>query len=365
MNDLIPFNNSTGSSSRKELSNWEKPGGKLGMVIAGLLGAAGLIVLYKILPFLIALATNIITLGILCAVIAGVLFLISNKEFRRNVSLGYFIIMRKITGLIIEIDPIAIVKRRVIMLKKKMNDIQTLLGKLNGSIKEICRKIDERTKEYNTAINQYKIYKEQGKENEKAAQVVGNRITSLNDLLLTYKANKEQSEKWYEILKKMYEMADLTVQDTEFQVEIRTEQFEQIKKQHNAFKGIMSIIKGDPDEVALFTDAMDYMARDISDKLGEMEFIIDSAGGLMDTYDMNKMLSSKQANEIIAKYDEYGIDGMFQSFGDNKAALPSPAKALVSNLATAKNDKEIEVLMANYSEASQPKQLKSRFFEGN
>ena len=81
----------------------------------------------------------------------------------------------------------------------------------------------------------------------------------------------------------------------------------------------MSIVKGNPDEVALFNNAMDYMAQDISNKLGEMEFVIDSAGGLMDQYEMGKTLSSKKANEIISKYDQYGIEGVLASFTEPKA----------------------------------------------
>lgn len=42
----------------------------------------------------------------------------------------------------------------------------------------------------------------------------------------------------------------------------------------------MSIVKGDPDELAMFTDAMDFMAKDISDKIGEMEHVIDSTTGM-------------------------------------------------------------------------------------
>lgn len=41
------------------LSNWEKPGGKTGMVVLGLLGAGGLMLFYKALPFLITLLQSL------------------------------------------------------------------------------------------------------------------------------------------------------------------------------------------------------------------------------------------------------------------------------------------------------------------
>ena len=70
------------------------------------------------------------------------------------------------------------------------------------------------------------------------------------------------SKKWYEVLSKIEEMAKLTVSDTENEVAIRKEEFESIKKQHKAFKSVMSVMQGDPDEMALFTQAMDYMSND-------------------------------------------------------------------------------------------------------
>jgi len=347
MNELVPLNNSS-SVKIKELTNWDKPGGKLGIVVAGLLGAAALIGLYKILPFLITLATNVLTLGLLCLLIAGLLWLITNKDFKRMLSVGYFMLMRKLTGIFIEIDPIAIVQRRVMILKKKMEDIQKLLGKLNGTIKESERKLKERTNEFETEVQKVKVYNEQGKGASMEAQVSNRQVVRLQELINTYKENLTQSNKWYEILTKLYQMAQLTVNDTESEVEIRTEQFEQIKKQHSTFKSIMSVFKGDPDEVALFNNAMDYMAKDINDKLGEMEFIINSADGLMDKYEMGKILSSKQADEIISRYDQYGIDGVFTNFGEAKVLLPNRNKEL--------DVQDVQVI-------NEPSNLKSKVFK--
>ena len=347
MNELVPLNNSS-SVKIKELTNWDKPGGKLGIVVAGLLGAAALIGLYKILPFLITLATNVLTLGLLCLLIAGLLWLITNKDFKRMLSVGYFMLMRKLTGIFIEIDPIAIVQRRVMILKKKMEDIQKLLGKLNGTIKESERKLKERTNEFETEVQKVKVYNEQGKGASMEAQVSNRQVVRLQELINTYKENLTQSNKWYEILTKLYQMAQLTVNDTESEVEIRTEQFEQIKKQHSTFKSIMSVFKGDPDEVALFNNAMDYMAKDINDKLGEMEFIINSADGLMDKYEMGKILSSKQADEIISRYDQYGIDGVFTNFGEAKVLLPNKNKEL--------DIQDVQVI-------NEPSNLKSKVFK--
>lgn len=358
MNNLAPFITSGSSNTKmKELSNWDKPGGKLGIVVAGLLGAGVLVGLYKILPFLISLATNLLTLGLLLVLIALLLWVVTNKDFRRLCSVGYFMLMRKITGIFVEIDPISIVKRRVGMLKKKMGEIQTLLGKLKGSINDLERKNKERTSELETTIQEVKIYNEQGASKKMQAQIATNKVTRLKELLDTYQGDLKQSKKWYEILTKLYEMAQLTVEDTENEVEIRTEQFTQMKKQHSIFKSVMSIVKGNPDEVALFNNAMDFMAQDISNKLGEMEFVIDSAGGLMDQYEMGKTLSSKKADEIISKYDMYGIEGVLSSFTEPKAIENSSVPVSILALDETKEPEPVKIDTSSKHEES-----KSRLF---
>lgn len=66
------------------LSNWEKPGGKTGMVVLGLLGAGGLMLFYKALPFLITLASNTLYFGLLLGLIAGIIY---DPKFRLSLML--------------------------------------------------------------------------------------------------------------------------------------------------------------------------------------------------------------------------------------------------------------------------------------
>jgi len=352
MNSNLPTLLNPSGNEGMKISNWDKPGGKLGMVVAGLIGAAALLGLYKILPYLIKLATDTISLILLCLLIAGILWLITNKQFRKAVSIGYFMLMRKLTSLFIEIDPIAIIEMRVLDMKKKIKEMTSIMGNLKGLINETQRKTNVEKENLKDEIEKVKIYESQGAASKMKAQMSQNQVYRLNELIKTYEGNLAQSQKWFTILTKLHEMAELTVEDTENEVRIRKEQFETVKQQHSAFKSVMSIIDDDPDELAIFTEAMDFMARDISNKLGEMEFVIDSAGGLMDNYEMGKALSSKKAAEIIKRYDEKGIDGMFENFNGNISQDNDSLKALDY----AQNK------MLDMGDDASNNQIKSRFF---
>jgi hypothetical protein len=345
--NLLPVQN--GKSN--VLSNWDKPGGTTAKIFLGLLIGGGLIVLYKILPWLITLASNIITLLLLCAAIAAIIFLLTDKNVRRIVSVSYFMLMRKLTGLLIEIDPIAIVERRIQEMKVKIQEISKIMGNLKGLIIKNETTIANKKKELEENVLRVKEYETRGEKGK--SQVANNQVKRLKEIVESYIAYNSQSQKWYEIMKKLEEMANLTVLDTENEVAFRKEQFKLVKEQHKAFKSVMNILKGgDLDEMQMFVDAMDFMANDISMKLGEMEDVINSAGGLLDEYDVNKGIANKQAMDIVKRYDEFGIDGMFEAFKGKELPAGLDNKIQIDN-------REIDYLEVKNQSSQTPK---SRYF---
>ncbi len=306
MNDLMVTNN-----SQTKISPWEKPGGTLGLVVAGGAVAGGAILLYKILPFLITLTTNILTLGMLVAVLAGIAFLISDKRFRKTVSMVYFLIMRKITGLIIEIDPIAIVEVKVKEMKEKILVIEKQMGNIKGLITQNQRRVDDKKAELEKQLGMLKQYEQRNMLDR--AKVTERQVVRLQGAVERQSKRLEDSKKWMEILKKLKERADLVVVDTENEVNDRKEEYESIKAQHKAFSSIMSIIKGNPDDLEDFTHAMDYMAYDISMRLGEMSNVIDETGGLLSQISVEDGVTSEKAAQLLQKYENEGIEGLFST----------------------------------------------------
>lgn len=304
------------------LSNWEKPGGKTGMVVLGLLGAGGLMLFYKALPFLITLASNTLYFGLLLGLIAGIIYLLCDPKFRKICSATYFMLMRKLTGLVIEIDPIAIVEQRIRDMQKKSADIKKVMGDLRGCIIRSKNDIQNDTREMRNCMDEAQVSERNG--NIAMATIQKRQALrlkeSLDDQLLALK----NSEMWFEKLKKLEEYANLTIQDVTNEVNIRKKTFERIRAQHKAFKSVMSIVKGDPDELAMFTDAMDFMAKDISDKIGEMEHVIDSTTGMLADLDAKNGVANMRAEELLERYNKSGIDSLFNKFSDGRKAITAP-----------------------------------------
>lgn len=231
-------------------------------------------------------------------------------------------LMRKLTGLVIEIDPIAIVEQRIRDMQKKSADIKKVMGDLRGCIIRSKNDIQNDTKEMRNCMDEAQISERNG--NVAMATIQKRQALrlkeSLDDQLLALK----NSEMWFEKLKKLEEYANLTIQDVTNEVNIRKKTFERIRAQHKAFKSVMSIVKGDPDELAMFTDAMDFMAKDISDKIGEMEHVIDSTTGMLADLDAKNGVANMRAEELLERYNKSGIDSLFNKFSDGRKAIAAP-----------------------------------------
>lgn len=336
------INNLPSMDENTKVSAWQKPGGTLGMIVAGVAIAGGVILINKILPFLIALTTNMITLAFLVAVLTGIAFLVTNKQFRKVFSMTYFLIMRKITGLIIEINPIAIVERKIGEMNNKILEIQKHMGSLNGLIINNKRKLEDKKSEFENQLRRLEEYKRQGKIAD--ANVTERQVVRLKATIERQAKRLEDSKKWYEILKQLKHAAELTVLDTQNEVNDRKEEFESIKAQHKAFSSIMSIMKGSPDEMEDFTRAMDFMAYDITQKLGEMSNVIDETGGLLSQIAVDEGVASQKADELLQQYEKYGIDGLFATFKkvEEPKAITTDNTSYI-NLNNLKTQKPIEV----------------------
>lgn len=331
-----------------KITNWDKPGGTLGMVVLGLMGAGVLYILYKILPFLSAIVWNTVNIAVGVGILGLLFWLVTDKQIRVVVSATYFMLMRAITGAIIDIDPISIVMQKVLKMKKKIQEISVTMGTLNGLIREGEQKLEEQKRQFKSTLLRVEELNKMG--DRESAIVSNNKAVRLEESINRRMDRLNDSKKWYEILSKLEKMAKLTVEDTENAVEMRKEEYEEIKKQHKAFKSVMSIVNGDPDEMALFDQAMAKMTNEINEKLGEMEHVINTTGGLISQFNADTSVRNRQAEELLDKYNKFGIDGMFKTFDEKQ----KPEKVI--NYINTNN-----VIDVQYTDLTQPKEKKKYF----
>ena len=294
--------------AKNTVSKWEKPGGTTGMIVLGVVVGAIAINITPIMNFIAAACASTLTAIGMAAALFLVLYCLFDPRIRNIGSTIYFMIMRKIEGLLVDYDPISIVKRKIMQMNKKIQEITDNMGKLRGLIDKSEKRIQDKKKQCDHDFQLLNKYKETGKAQD--AAVYERQVTRLTEVIKNSEARLIQSKQWYEIMGKLKHQAELTVLDATNEVNERVEEWEMIKAQHKAFTSIVGIINGKDDQFSLFTRAMDHMADDISQKLGEMSFIIEETGGLMSKIDMDNLAMSDKANALLAQYNSGGLDAV-------------------------------------------------------
>jgi hypothetical protein len=314
---------------RQKIPFFQKPGSVTGTILLGLGGVFLLLHLNSILTFLNSLLANTITFIGLCCALAAIVYCILDPKIRTIISELYFMIVRKVMGLVVDMDPISIVKHHLEKMREKITEIQKNMGSLRGLIKESERILEAKRNDLERNIKLGQKAREKNS-SQQEIQVYDRQAVRLDGTIQRQEKRLADAKKWYNILSDLKKAAELTVQDTENEVNERIEEWNMIKKQHKVFTSVMSILSQN-DKMGTFTMAMDKMSYDITQRLGEMEDIIDETGGILSYISTDNELTSDKASELISKYEKYGIDGFFGNYQDYVEVKESKPVAYIEN----------------------------------
>lgn len=293
--------------NQKMKSFWKKPEGVTGKIfLAGLIGG-GVFALYKLLPYIITLLENTLYAVGLGIVLFVVVVVLSDKRFRTSMWYLYKTIMRKFTGFIIELNPIAILKTYVQDLKEKLNKIEEQLLSLKSQMGKVDRKIQEKEEDIEKKLGLAKAAKSQGRPPAEIAMYAGQaeRLKSFYDKL---KVMRGKMDVIYKVLNKMKDYSALMITNTEFEVQIKEEEFETMSKSHNIMKTAFNIIKGNDDKKLMFDEAMEFVLDDIGHKTGEMERMLDATTDFINTVDLENAVFEDRGMQFLEELDKKGME---------------------------------------------------------
>ncbi len=289
-------------------SFWEKPEGKAGMGVIALMVAGGGLVLYKLLPYLITIATNTIHLGILVGIIGVVGYTIMNPTFQANVKALFKIIMRKMTGMVIQIDPIAILENYVKDLFHNLQVMNEQIGDLRGVMRGVKDKMDAIEKEVKQFMRLSEAAKkkvEKGEAKYKTQIPLNNRKAQRRkEAYQKFDKLHKKMEMIYRVLVKMYDNCSFMAEDSKDEIDQKKEHWKSMKAASGAIKSAMSIVNGGGDDRAMYEQTLEFMADEMSDKMGEMEHFLDMSAGIMDSIDLQNETFDDSALEELEKWEK-------------------------------------------------------------
>ena len=287
-------------SKSKPKSFWKKPEGIVGGVfLAAILAALGLAVGAIIVNF----GTVLSIIG-LVGILGTGLFLAVDKKARNLVSYMYKSSMRWLTGLFITIDPIAILKSYIEDLKGNLRKMNKQISQLRGQMHKLKEVIHNNKKEIASNLEMAS----KARDNEKRNVVIlkSRKAGRLKESNMRLEDLYRKMEVLYRVLVKMFENSEILAEDIKDQVMVKEQEYNAIKASNSAMKSAMSVISGDPDKRAMFDSAMEAIADDVSNKVGEMERFMEVSSGFMDSIDLQNGVFEEEGLKMLEKWEKEG-----------------------------------------------------------
>lgn len=310
---------------------WKQPGGTLAKVGLWVMGGSILWGIYKALPYLIAFTQNVFTLTLLMLGLGCILYVVFSPEMRKILKLLYLQICRKITGLIVEIDPIAILENSINEMKKKLQTVKKRITEIGSTLAGMENKQKEYKKEFEMNVGRVKAIKEKlMKDNdEKTRMALNGQLTiSQNDITMLDEQIKAQADRitktkrYLEILEKLEIAATTKIKVAENTVSHKKDEYEQAKKMKSAVQSLTSIFSSSWLTKSMEEQmALNVVSNTINDSIAEMNRLLDGSNDILINYDISSMANASKVDEIIANYDHNGFES-FKALQDNGEYVP-------------------------------------------
>jgi hypothetical protein len=180
------------------------------------------------------------------------------------------------------------------------------MSKQIGGLKGQMRRLKDIVTENNTEIEQNMLIARKAKEqgNQKHMLLSSRKAARLKESNKKYTALHNKMSILYRVLTKMYSNSEILLADTEDQVKVKEQERKAIRASHSAMRSAMSIIKGDGDKRAMFDQAMEVIADDVANKVGEMERFMEMSSDFMNSVDLQNGVFEEQGLKMLEEYEK-------------------------------------------------------------
>lgn len=209
--------------------------------------------------------------------------------------------MRAITGIFIQIDPMAILKAYVSDLKGNLKKMRKQIGKLRVQMHKLKEMMVTNQKNIRSNMD---LASKAKRDNQNAQVILKTRKAGrLQESNVKLGDLYKRMEVLYRVLNKMYENSSILAEDIEDQIQLKDQERKAMLAGHSAMKSAMSIIKGDADKRAMFDQALEAIADDVSGKVGEMERFMEMSEDFMQSIDLQNGIFEEKGLEMLEKWE--------------------------------------------------------------
>lgn len=276
---------------------WDRPENKTAVIFGIPLAGAGLYGLFIALPFIITLLSNTLYAIGLGVALLVVIYVLADKKNWALAWYFYRMIMKKITGAIIDIDPISIMESYIDVLKDYWDELTEQVESLKGETTNLENKIKLNTKKYQDHMGLARAAKKKGSNDALRINFrQAERLKQSNDKLIVMHT---KLAKLYQYLVKMRKNTKFMITDFEFEVQTKKDELQAITKGHSAMRAAMKMIEGDQNKLDIFEEAAFKVAEEIAFKAGAIEDQIERSRDFMENMDLMDEMALEKGLEAL------------------------------------------------------------------
>jgi hypothetical protein len=180
--------------------------------------------------------------------------------------------------------------------------MSTQIGNIRGQMRKLKTLMEENTAEIDQSLKIAQKAKEQGIQNQMVLS--SRKAARLKETNEKYRALYSKMEILSRVLAKMYSNSEVLLEDTKDQVKLKQEERKAIRASHSAMKSAMSVISGDADKRALFDAALEGIADDVAQKVGEMEHFMEMSSNFMNSVDLQNGVFEEEGLKMLDEWEK-------------------------------------------------------------
>ena len=303
-------------STIKRKSFWQKPEGVTGgLFMLGILAGGGFLI-FKFLPALIALTSSVLGIAGILIALGVIIFMALDSKTRTLFWYMYKSVMRWITGLFVQIDPISILKNYVRDLHDNLRKMNKQIGHLRSQMHVLYEQIHNNKKEIDANLSA--AHEARDDANRNRILLKTRRAGRLRDSNLKLEDLYKKMDILHKVLTKMYDNSEILAEDIKDQVDIKEKEREAIHASTSAMRSAMNVINGDKDQRALFDEALENITDDVSQKVGEMERFMEISENFMSSVDLQNGVFEEEGLKMLERWE---LEGQSLLLGEEKQEI--------------------------------------------
>lgn len=285
-------------TNREELkSYWKRPGGKFGIVVGlGVLALIG----YFVVPILTTVVWNTFNFIVALVCLGILLYCITHRKLRLSFFYLYEIIMKKLVGVVIELDPFIIAEDYIGDMEEQREKLYKQSVEVDGQKEKLQMKIKEKEDEIGKLMTRAQTAKEKGMMPE-----LGNasrQIGRLNEYIAQLTPIRDNLTRMGDTLTAIHKNSAYLIEDAKNELELKKDLYKSVSMGNKALSSALKIFNGDPEKKLLVEQSMEYLKEDIALKLANMKKALNYSADFMRSIDLDNATYEKEGLKMIESF---------------------------------------------------------------